>query len=102
MERVLKYQTLVRGIQNIGGATHFFLQYPSKLALIPDTHRSRMAKATRTMQAPAIAPPEDGCRVLKNRLSPPAKWSHGIIMTSIASESLLVDVGMSMMRAIEH
>lgn len=35
------------------------------------------------MQAPAIAPFDDGCQVAKSRLSPPVKWSQGTIISAV-------------------
>ena len=59
---------------------HLEAQRVSSVQRVQPTQRSIIAIMPRMMQAPAMAPEEDGCKALKKRLSPPLKCSHGIIM----------------------
>lgn len=43
------------------------------------------------MQAPAIAPFDDGCQVAKSKLSPPVKWSQGTIVSAVEVMSNFAD-----------
>jgi hypothetical protein len=45
---------------------------------------SNRANMTRQIHAPAIAPFDEGCTDLKNRLSPPVMCKYGTIMNGIA------------------
>jgi len=47
-----------------------------------DTHLSNNARAINTMHAAVMAPLDEGCKDSKRRLSPPLKWSQGIIMVT--------------------
>ncbi len=42
------------------------------------------------MQAPTIAPGDEGVQLSKNRLSPPAKCSHGTIIPFM--DEVMVDI----------
>ena len=65
--------------------------------------RSKIAMNPRMMQAAAIAPAEEGCRLLKSKLSPPSKCSQGTIIMPMsmgmvvslegAAEGVAIDIG---------
>ena len=57
------------------------------------TQRSKMARSPRMMQAPAIAPDDEGRKVLNRRLSPPPKCSQGTIIAMSMTAPSLGDSG---------
>lgn len=67
-------------------------QLRSSTLRTPAIHLSKIARITRPMHAPAIAPGEDAVHDLNSKLSPPVKWSHGIIVPIISTDEELPDI----------
>lgn len=68
------------------GGCYLDAQYASNRPRRPFTNRSSMARKKIAIEAPAIAPDDDGAQDLNKMLSPPVVWKYGCMVNCAGRE----------------